>query len=151
MILKRISENVNLFVQVEEQSINCVLFSRGRGMPPRGAPARGGVTRGGPARGGAVRGAPTGRGGPPATPTRGAVAPRARPPASGPPQRMAPPPHQHTPATAAESYEEYVSITASGGQFWIVDVHRTIELYFIFNIIMIHTIKRCLNLNLSIM
>ncbi|KAE8282238.1 KH domain-containing, RNA-binding, signal transduction-associated protein 1 [Larimichthys crocea] len=81
---------------------------RGRGMPPRGAGARGGVSRGGPARGGAVRGAPTGRGGPPAAPSRGAVAPRARPPAGGPPQRMAPPPpHQHTPAAASESYEEY--------------------------------------------
>ncbi|GLD57981.1 KH domain-containing, RNA-binding, signal transduction-associated protein 1-like protein [Lates japonicus] len=81
---------------------------RGRGMPPRGAAARGGVTRGGPARGGAVRGAPGGRGGPPAAPARGAAAPRARPPAAGPPQRMAPPPpHQHTPAAAAESYDEY--------------------------------------------
>ncbi|KAL7382055.1 hypothetical protein ABVT39_016049 [Epinephelus coioides] len=81
---------------------------RGRGMPPRGAPARGGVARGGPARGGAVRGVPAGRGGPPAAPARGASAPRARPPAAGPPQRMAhPPPHQHTPAAAAESYEEY--------------------------------------------
>lgn len=87
-------------------------------MPPRGAAARGGVTRGGPARGGAVRGAPAGRGGPPATPARGAVAPRARPPAGGPPQRMAPPPpHQHTPATAAENYEEYVSITAHTAHF----------------------------------
>eukprot|EP00064_Thunnus_orientalis_P010322 superscaffoldBa00001390_g10348 len=79
---------------------------RGRGMPPRGAAARGGVSRGGPARGGAVRGAPAGRGGLPAAPSRGAAAPRARPPAAGPPQRMAPP-HQHTPAAAAESYDEY--------------------------------------------
>ncbi|KAA8586128.1 hypothetical protein FQN60_007697 [Etheostoma spectabile] len=77
-------------------------------MPPRGAPARGGVARGGPARGGAVRGVPAGRGGPPAAPARGASAPRARPLAAGPPQRMAhPPPHQHTPAAADESYEEY--------------------------------------------
>ncbi|TMS17883.1 KH domain-containing, RNA-binding, signal transduction-associated protein 1, partial [Larimichthys crocea] len=38
------------------RSTNTVLtlsFSRGRGMPPRGAGARGGVSRGGPARGGA--------------------------------------------------------------------------------------------------
>uniref|UniRef100_A0A3B4WQ91 KH domain-containing, RNA-binding, signal transduction-associated protein 1 n=1 Tax=Seriola lalandi dorsalis TaxID=1841481 RepID=A0A3B4WQ91_SERLL len=82
--------------------------AHGRGMPPRGASARGGVTRGGPGRGGAVRGAPGGRGGLPAAPSRGAAAPRARPPAAGPPQRMAPPPpHQHTPATAPESYDEY--------------------------------------------
>ncbi|XP_003969002.1 KH domain-containing, RNA-binding, signal transduction-associated protein 1b [Takifugu rubripes] len=79
---------------------------RGRGMPPRGGSVRGAVSRGGPARSGAVRGGPAGRGGLPSTPTRGAVAPRARPPASGPPQRMGPPP-PHNPATAAESYEEY--------------------------------------------
>lgn len=78
-------------------------------MPPRGASARGVVSRGGPARGGAVRGGPAGRGGLPLTPTRGAVAPRARPPASGPPQRMGPPPPHNT-VTAAESYEEYVSV-----------------------------------------
>lgn len=77
-------------------------------MPPRGGAARGAVTRGGPARGGAVRSGPASRGGLPSTPARGAVAPRARPPASGPPQRMGPPP-PHNPATAAESYEEYVS------------------------------------------
>ncbi|KAM8840029.1 KH domain-containing, RNA-binding, signal transduction-associated protein 1b isoform 1-T2 [Spinachia spinachia] len=81
---------------------------RGRGMPPRGAPSRGGVPRGGPARGGAVRGVPAGRGGHPAAPARGVSAPRARPPASGPPQRMAhPPPHQHTPAAADDGYEDY--------------------------------------------
>jgi len=80
---------------------------RGRGMPPRGASARGGVNRGGPARGGTVRGTMAGRGGPPAAPSRGAVAPRARPPAAGPSQRMVPPPHQHTPAAATESYDEY--------------------------------------------
>lgn len=92
-------------------SFNFILSSRGRGMPPHAAAARGGVSRGGPARGGAVRGAPAGRGGPPAAPARGAVAPRARPPAGGPPQRMAPPPaHQHTTGTAAESYDEYVSL-----------------------------------------
>lgn len=78
---------------------------RGRGMPPRGA-ARGSVSRGGPARGGAVRGAPAGRGGPPAAPARGATAPRARPPAAGPPQRMVPP-HQHAATAAAESYDDY--------------------------------------------
>lgn len=89
-------------------------------MPPRGAAARGGVTRGGPARGGAVRGAPAGRGGPPAAPARGAVAPRARLPAGGPPQRMPPPPpHQHNPGAAAEGYDEYVSTTASGKEFII--------------------------------
>ena len=86
-------------------------------MPPRG------VTRGGPSRGGAVRGGPTGRGGPPATPSRGAVAPRARPPTGGPPQRMAPaPPHQQSSATAAEGYEEYVSVTACEKKFWTVSV-----------------------------
>lgn len=77
-------------------------------MPPRGGAARGAVTRGVPARGGAVRSGPASRGGLSSTPARGAVAPRARPPASGPPQRMGPPP-PHNPATAAESYEEYVS------------------------------------------
>lgn len=95
-------------------SNNCSNFHpRGRGMPPRGGSARGAVSRGGPARGGAVRGGPAGRGGLPSTPTRGAVAPRARPPASGPPQRMGPPP-PHNPATAAESYEEYVSVNKAG-------------------------------------
>lgn len=78
-------------------------------MPPRGGAVRGAVSRGGPARGGAVRSGPASRGGLPSTPARGAVAPRARPPASGPPQRMGPPP-PHNPATAAESYEEYVSV-----------------------------------------
>lgn len=83
-------------------------------MPPRGGAARGAVTRGGPARGGAVRSGPVSRGGLPSTPARGAVAPRARPPASGPPQRMGPPP-PHNPATAAESYEEYVSVDTLTG------------------------------------
>ncbi|XP_064203637.1 KH domain-containing, RNA-binding, signal transduction-associated protein 1b isoform X2 [Anguilla rostrata] len=69
---------------------------RGRGMAPRG-----GAPRGGPARGGAVRGGPSGRGGPPAQPARGAAAGRARPPAPG-PQRMPP---SHPPAP--EPYEEY--------------------------------------------
>uniref|UniRef100_A0A4W5JD26 KH domain-containing, RNA-binding, signal transduction-associated protein 1 n=1 Tax=Hucho hucho TaxID=62062 RepID=A0A4W5JD26_9TELE len=87
---------------------------RGRGGPPgqpgaprgRGMPQRGGTTRGGPARGGVARGAPAGRGGPPATPARGAAAPRARLPAPGGPPRMPlPPPHQHAPAP--EQYEEY--------------------------------------------
>ncbi|XP_037549278.1 KH domain-containing, RNA-binding, signal transduction-associated protein 1b [Nematolebias whitei] len=79
---------------------------RGRGMPPHGAAGRGGVTRGGPGRGGAVRGGPAGRGGPPAVPNRGAVAPRARAPAGGPPQRMAPP-SAHSSSAAAEGYDEY--------------------------------------------
>lgn len=82
---------------------------RGRGAPPppapgargRGMAPRGGAPRGGPARGGAVRGGPSGRGGPPAQPARGAAAGRARPPAPG-PQRMPP---SHPPAP--EPYEEY--------------------------------------------
>ncbi|KAM9418763.1 KH domain-containing, RNA-binding, signal transduction-associated protein 1-like [Salvelinus alpinus] len=87
---------------------------RGRGGPPgqpgaprgRGMPQRGGTPRGGPARGGVARGAPAGRGGPPATPARGATAPRARLAAPGGPLRMPlPPPHQHAPAP--EQYEEY--------------------------------------------
>lgn len=82
-------------------------------MPPRGAGPRGGVARGGPARGSAVRGAPAGRGGPPAAPTRGGVASRARQPAAGPLQRMAPPPHQHSTAAGAESYDEYVRTTTA--------------------------------------
>lgn len=110
-----------MFFFVSHSLQNCQLFSnncsnfhpRGRGMLPRGGSARGAVSRGGPARGGAVRGGPAGRGGLPSTPTRGAVAPRARPPASGPPQRMGPPP-PHNPATAAESYEEYVSVNKAG-------------------------------------
>ena len=73
-------------------------------MPLRGSGVRGTVTRGGPARGGTVRGGLT------AAPVRGAVAVRARHPAGGPPQRMAPPPaHQHTPVAAAEGYDDYVS------------------------------------------
>ncbi|XP_023687895.1 KH domain-containing, RNA-binding, signal transduction-associated protein 1b [Paramormyrops kingsleyae] len=82
---------------------------RGRGAPPppsqaargRALPPRGGTPRGGPARGATVRGGPSSRGGPPAQPTRGAAATRARPPAPG-PQRM-PPPHPPAP----EHYDEY--------------------------------------------
>lgn len=106
--------------------VNSALHSRGRGMPPRGAGARGGVSRGGPARGGAVRGAPAGRGGPPPVPSRGAAAPRARPPVGGPPQRMGAPPHQLNPAAAAESYDEYVSNKYSQWRFFFF-FHLDIE------------------------
>uniref|UniRef100_A0A3B3BE89 KH domain-containing, RNA-binding, signal transduction-associated protein 1 n=1 Tax=Oryzias melastigma TaxID=30732 RepID=A0A3B3BE89_ORYME len=108
---------------------------RGRGMPPRGSAARGGVTRGGPARGGTVRGAPAGRGGPAAASVRGSVAPRARPPAGGPPQRMgAPPGLQHASNAAAESYDDYVRTDSFTQQdldfllYFVVD-HREPEYY----------------------
>uniref|UniRef100_A0A3P8VZ61 KH domain-containing, RNA-binding, signal transduction-associated protein 1 n=1 Tax=Cynoglossus semilaevis TaxID=244447 RepID=A0A3P8VZ61_CYNSE len=98
----------------------------GRGMPPRGAPARGGVNRGGPARGGAMRGAPGGRGVPPAAPVRGAAATRARPPAAVPPQRMAPTTHT---AAASENYGEYVSTAAGEPEYYDYGHGETTESY----------------------
>ncbi|KAJ0003165.1 hypothetical protein NQD34_008263, partial [Periophthalmus magnuspinnatus] len=68
------------------------------GGQEHGARGRGGMPGRGRGRDGGAR-----------APARGTAAPRARPPAAGPPQRMAPPPHQHTTAAATDNYEDYVS------------------------------------------